>query len=166
MQCCASMLTLICYRIVDEEAIYITMYFTYMYLFPYFCMYFNLQGTSYLIFIFFFSLPSKCVVLTIKIKTLYIKYCTGYENKFNHESWLLKHISSSLEMIWSYNYIFFFLIKFDTCIWSPHYGNAFIFIYKIYFFAQILVRIFPFIVLQFYLFYYIYNDAVKNQSLR
>lgn len=55
---CYLMLTLICYRIVDEEAIYITMYFTYMYLFLYFCMYFNLQGTSYLIFIFFF-LPLK-----------------------------------------------------------------------------------------------------------
>lgn len=104
-----TMLTLICYRIVDEEAIYITMYFTYMYLFLYFCMYFNLQGTSYLIFIFFFSLPSKCLVLIIKIKTLYIKYCTWYENKLNHESWLLKHVSSSLEMIWSHNYIFFFL---------------------------------------------------------
>lgn len=72
----------------------------------------------------------------IKIKTLYIKYCTCYKNKFNHESWLLKHISSSLEMIWSYNYIFFFLIKFDTCIWSPHYGNAFIFIYINLFFCS------------------------------
>lgn len=39
--------------------LYNYVFYNYMYLFLYFCMYFNLQGTSYLIFIIFFFSPLK-----------------------------------------------------------------------------------------------------------